>query len=170
MAECMASPHTGAILIERRTAMRTAILVFGLLALAVGAFAQAPEPVVELYAALAAGDAAAATRLLSNPVDADAKLAFGEDYTTPLVFVLSMNRPELVDLLLAHGADADMPDSAGRRPIFLAAACAGCETVLALLDAGCRADDCDAATGLTVREISSLAGNSEVAHLLAVRE
>jgi ankyrin repeat protein len=55
---------------------------------------------------------------------------------TPLRGAIFLDRPEIVALLIEHGADIEMPDDHGRRPIMLAAIEGRLECVKVLLKAG----------------------------------
>jgi hypothetical protein len=150
--------------------MKRVILIMVVFALtATLAAAQASEGVVELYNAVYRGDVHEAERLMSNPVDPNAILAFGSDYTTPLLAAVWADRPEMVRLLIEMGADPSLADSSGRTPLFLVATCGSCDALRELIAAGCDPYSCDPRTGLTVAETADLAGNREVARYVAGR-
>ena len=96
-----------------------------------------------LCEAIDAGDAAVVAKELQDGTNPNVGMGAGKDSTkgrTPLIHAVLAKRPELVTLLLAHGARLENGDDAGHTPLMYAALSGGADTIELLVRLGARPD------------------------------
>ncbi|HET9455263.1 MAG TPA: ankyrin repeat domain-containing protein [Gemmatimonadaceae bacterium] len=76
-----------------------------------------------IFSAIGANDARAVREIAAaDPAAIEQRMSRNENHRRPLHHAVSMNRAEMVTLLLALGADPEAPDDAGMTPLVYAAA------------------------------------------------
>ncbi|MBL9076770.1 MAG: ankyrin repeat domain-containing protein [Planctomycetes bacterium] len=105
--------------------------------------AEAAARARRLCEAIDAGKAAVVTEALLAGTSPDTGMGAGADSTagrTPLIHAVVARRPELVDLLLAHGARFELGDDAGHTPLMYAARIGDADAIRRLVRLGARPD------------------------------
>lgn len=135
-------------------------LVFG----CKGKRASSSRPPATIYEAAKIGDRAAAERFLSDSVGIDSKDRFG---MTALHYAAAYGHAEIVELLLAEGADVDAANAAGGTPLGVAAMGVGAsERVARLLIAKGANVNARNPDGRTVLHKAVMSGNAGVVEVL----
>jgi catechol 2,3-dioxygenase-like lactoylglutathione lyase family enzyme len=74
-----------------------------------------------VFSALAVGDAGLVSAIVEqNPAALDRRMGPGEHRQTPLHFAISRGRADMLDVLIALGADVDATDANGQTPLEFA--------------------------------------------------
>jgi ankyrin repeat protein len=116
----------------------------------------------DLFVATFLGDQAKVEALLQNGADVQAEQ---EDRTTPLRLAITRNRPEVVALLLDHGAAVDQL-RIGMPPLHLAAESGFVKVMAILLDKGAAVNQVDSMYGVIPLHVASSRGHREAVALL----
>ncbi|KAF4816976.1 Ankyrin-1 [Colletotrichum siamense] len=111
-----------------------------------------------LHAATQAGDLIGATLLLDHGGNVD---SIDAKRSTPLMYAIQKNSPELVKLFLARGASVRICDQTGWTPLAYATKFGQPHTIERLLDRGASFFDMDS-DGHTLIDIAAESGNIEV--------